>query len=134
MSGVITDIFNIKSNVLSFAKIRGSWAQVGGDTDPYQLNPTVSFGDGWNAGTKLLNLFVPNTLPNTTLKPQKNESIESELTSGFSLTGSDLISLITIRNLSTRSLISLLQLHQATLQKLSMQAVSTIKELRSFLP
>ncbi len=76
VSGVITDIFNIKSNVLSFAKIRGSWAQVGGDTDPYQLNPTVSFGDGWNAGTKLLNLFVPNTLPNTTLKPQKNESIE----------------------------------------------------------
>jgi TonB-linked SusC/RagA family outer membrane protein len=76
VSGVISDIFNIKSNVLSFAKIRGSWAQVGGDTDPYQLNPTVSFGDGWNAGTKLLNLFVPNTLPNTTLKPQKNESLE----------------------------------------------------------
>ena len=76
VSGVITDIFKIKSNVLSFAKIRGSWAQVGMDTDPYQLEPTVSFGDGWNASTKLLNLFVPNTLPNTTLKPQKNESIE----------------------------------------------------------
>ena len=76
VSGVISDIFNIKSNVLSFAKIRGSWAQVGMDTDPYQLQPTVSFGDGWNAGTKLLNLFVPNTLPNTGLKPQKNESIE----------------------------------------------------------
>ena len=76
VSGVITDILNIKSNVLSFAKIRGSWAQVGGDTDPYQLNPTVSFGDGWNASTKLLNLYVPNTLPNTTLKPQKNESLE----------------------------------------------------------
>ncbi len=76
VSGVISDIFNIKSNVLSFAKIRGSWAQVGGDTDPYSLNPTVSFGDGWNASTKLLNLYVPNTLPNTTLKPQKNESLE----------------------------------------------------------
>jgi TonB-linked SusC/RagA family outer membrane protein len=76
VSGVITDIFNIKSNVLSFAKIRGSWAQVGMDTDPYALEPTVAFGDGWNAGTKLLNLYVPNTLPNTELKPQKNESIE----------------------------------------------------------
>jgi outer membrane receptor protein involved in Fe transport len=76
VSGVISDIFNIKSDVLSFAKIRGSWAQVGMDTDPYQLQPTVSFGDGWNASTKLLNLFVPNTLPNTGLKPQKNESIE----------------------------------------------------------
>ncbi len=76
VSGVLTDIFGVKSNVLSFAKIRGSWAQVGMDTDPYQLEPTVSFGDGWNASTKLLNLFVPNTLPNTTLKPQKNESLE----------------------------------------------------------
>lgn len=76
VSGVITDIFGIKSNVLSFAKIRGSWAQVGMDTDPYSLEPTVAFGEGWNAGTKLLNLYVPNTLPNTTLKPQKNESIE----------------------------------------------------------
>ena len=62
VSGVITDIFNIKSNVLSFAKIRGSWAQVGMDTDPYALEPTVSFGEGWNAGTKLLNLYVPNTI------------------------------------------------------------------------
>ena len=31
---------------------------------------------GWNAGTKLLNLDVPNTLPNAELKPQMNESIE----------------------------------------------------------
>jgi TonB-linked SusC/RagA family outer membrane protein len=76
LSGVITDIFNIKSDILSFAKLRGSWAQVGGDTDPYSLDPTVSFGDGWNASTKLLNLYVPNTLPNTGLKPQKNESLE----------------------------------------------------------
>lgn len=75
-SAVITDLFNIKSNVLTFAKIRGSWAHVGGDTDPYQLSPTVSFGDGWNAGTKLLNLFVPNDLPNAMLKPQTNKSIE----------------------------------------------------------
>jgi len=76
ISGVITDILNIESNVLSFAKIRGSWAQVGMDTDPYSLDPTVSFGSGWNASTKLLNLYAPNTLPNTTLKPQTNESIE----------------------------------------------------------
>jgi TonB-linked SusC/RagA family outer membrane protein len=76
LSAVITDLFGIKSDVLSFAKLRASWAQVGGDTDPYQLAPTVSFGEGWNAGTKLLNLFVPNTLPNAQLKPQMNKSIE----------------------------------------------------------
>jgi TonB-linked SusC/RagA family outer membrane protein len=76
LSGVITDLLGIESDVLSFAKLRASWAEVGGDTDPYQLAPTVDFGDGWNASTKLLNLFVPNTLPNSELKPQKNKSWE----------------------------------------------------------
>ncbi|HUX59019.1 MAG TPA: SusC/RagA family TonB-linked outer membrane protein [Bacteroidales bacterium] len=76
LSAVITDLIGLESDVLSFAKLRGSWAQVGGDTDPYSLQPTVSFGDGWNAGTKLLNIGVPNTLPNAELKPQMNESIE----------------------------------------------------------
>lgn len=76
LSAVLTDLFHINSDILSFAKVRGSWAQVGGDTDPYNLLPTVSFGDGWNASTKLLNLFVPNELPNAALRPQKNTSIE----------------------------------------------------------
>jgi TonB-linked SusC/RagA family outer membrane protein len=75
-SGVITDLLGIKSNVLSFAKVRASWAQVGGDTGPFSLAPTVSFGNGWNASPKLLNLYVPNTLPNALLKPQKNNSLE----------------------------------------------------------
>lgn len=76
LSAVITDIFGIESDVLSFAKVRGSWAQVGGDTDPYQLEPTVAFGSGWNASTKLLNLYVPDQLPDAALKPQMNESLE----------------------------------------------------------
>jgi TonB-linked SusC/RagA family outer membrane protein len=76
VSGVLTDLLKIDSKILSFAKIRGSWAQVGGDTDPYALEPTVAFGAGWNGDPKLLNLAVPNTLPNSLLKPQKNESIE----------------------------------------------------------
>ncbi len=73
---MVTDLIGMNSDVLSFAKLRGSWAQVGGDTDPYQLEPTASFGDGWNASTKLLNLFIPNELPDAALKPQMNESIE----------------------------------------------------------
>ncbi|NQU34748.1 MAG: SusC/RagA family TonB-linked outer membrane protein [Bacteroidetes bacterium] len=76
LSGVITEMFDIESDVLSFAKVRGSWAQVGGDTDPYALSPTISFGSSWNADPKLLNLAVPNTLPNSTLKPQQTTSIE----------------------------------------------------------
>ncbi|OFY66816.1 MAG: hypothetical protein A2V64_07115 [Bacteroidetes bacterium RBG_13_43_22] len=76
LSAVVTDLMNIESDILTFAKIRASWAQVGGDTDPYSLEPTVAFGDGWNASTKLLNLYVPNELPDAELKPQMNKSIE----------------------------------------------------------
>jgi len=76
LGAVITDLLGVKSNVLSFAKLRASWAQVGGDTDPYSLEPTVSFGNGWNASTKLLNLTVPQELPNSGLKPQMNKSLE----------------------------------------------------------
>ena len=75
-SAVLTDVFDIKSDVLSFAKVRASWAQVGGDTGPYQLSPTIAFGDSWNADPKLLNLAVPNRLPNANLKPQTQTSLE----------------------------------------------------------
>jgi TonB-linked SusC/RagA family outer membrane protein len=76
LSGIFTDLLNMDSQVLNFGKLRASWAKVGSDTDPYQLLPTLSFGDGWNASTKLLNLFVPNNLPNADLKPQFVTSLE----------------------------------------------------------
>ncbi len=76
LSGIFTDLLNMDSNVLNYGKIRGSWAKVGSDTDPYSILPTMSFGDGWNASTKLLNQFVPNNLPNALLKPQFVTSLE----------------------------------------------------------
>lgn len=76
LSGVFTELLNMDSNVLNFGKLRASYAKVGSDTDPYQLLPTMSFGDGWNASTKLLNQFLPNTLPNENLNPQFVTSTE----------------------------------------------------------
>jgi TonB-linked SusC/RagA family outer membrane protein len=35
---VFTDAFDIANNILSYGKFRASFAQVGNDTDPYQLN------------------------------------------------------------------------------------------------
>lgn len=35
LSFVFSDAFNLDNKVLSFGKIRGSWAQVGNDSDPY---------------------------------------------------------------------------------------------------
>ncbi len=76
VSGIITDLLKIESNILSFAKARVSWAQVGSDTSPYALKETMAFGSGWNAGTKLLNMGVPNNLPNDKLMPEKTTSLE----------------------------------------------------------
>ena len=76
LSAIITDLFNIESNIFSFVKVRGSWAQVGGDTNPYSIYPTLAFGDGWNASTKLLNQYVPNEMPNAELLPQTINSLE----------------------------------------------------------
>jgi hypothetical protein len=59
-------------NWLTFAKIRASFAQVGNDTDPYQLNTTYSFSPGGAAG------FIDRggTLPATNLKPEITSSKE----------------------------------------------------------
>lgn len=75
-SWVVTEMLDVNSNILSFAKLRASWAQVGSDTDPYNLAPVLSLGDGWNAATKYLNQFVPNSLPNDQLQPEKTASFE----------------------------------------------------------
>lgn len=76
LSGIVTDMLNMNSTTMNFAKFRLGWAKVGADTDPYRLYPTLAFGDGWNASTKLLNQAVPNSLPNAELKPAFTESIE----------------------------------------------------------
>ncbi len=57
---------------VSFAKIRGSWAQVGNDTDPYLLTQTYSFSQGGTGG------FVSRdaTQPAETLKPEISSSTE----------------------------------------------------------
>jgi TonB-linked SusC/RagA family outer membrane protein len=68
----VTDAFKIKSDFLSYAKLRGSWAKVGGDTDPYQLSRT------YNASTfNSIALFAPTgTMPPSNLKPESTVSYE----------------------------------------------------------
>jgi len=72
---VFTDAFHISSDILSYGKVRGSWADVGRDTGPFMLQPTYQpLGGGlWN-GNGLYTL--PGTLPNQMLKPEANKSIE----------------------------------------------------------
>lgn len=69
---IITEAFAIDSDVLSFAKIRGSWAQVGGDTGAYKLSRTYSASSFNN-----ISMFSPgSTLPPNNLKPEITSSFE----------------------------------------------------------
>lgn len=74
MSAILSDMFDIQSPVLSLAKIRASWAQVGNDTDPYQLAQVFKSQNPWNANTPI---FAENTiLANSSLRPEQTESYE----------------------------------------------------------
>ncbi|MEX2232049.1 MAG: SusC/RagA family TonB-linked outer membrane protein, partial [Cyclobacteriaceae bacterium] len=60
---------------ISLMKVRGGWARVGNDTDPYRLNQTLSPGN-YNTVTTV---NVPSQLLNPNLLPEEATSIEGGL-------------------------------------------------------
>jgi len=81
LSVVVTDLLDMNSDILSFAKVRGGWAKVGGVgvLNPYSLQQVFQFReDGWG------NTSLP-------FNPQQlnNPNLISETTSGIEL-GADL--------------------------------------------
>nr|HPI46267.1 SusC/RagA family TonB-linked outer membrane protein [Tenuifilaceae bacterium] len=76
VSAVLSDLFQIQSRRLTYAKLRAGWSQVGADTDPYQLKPVYKFGAGWNSSTRMPSIYIPDDYPNDKIKPQKTESFE----------------------------------------------------------
>ncbi len=74
VSAVITELLDLKSNVLSFGKIRASYAQVGNDATPYQLSQTFLSSGSWNGS---LPKFTENTqIANSALKPEITTGLE----------------------------------------------------------
>jgi len=68
----VTEAFKLESDILSYAKLRGSWAQVGGDAGAYQLANTYGVGT-FNA----ISMFsIGSTYPPANLKPQITSSFE----------------------------------------------------------
>lgn len=74
LSFVFTEAFDFSSDFLSYGKLRGGWASVGRDTNPYQLHPTFSPIGGLWQGDGLYSL--PGTLPNSVLRPESSKSTE----------------------------------------------------------
>jgi TonB-linked SusC/RagA family outer membrane protein len=68
LTSIISDLITLPE-VVTFLKLRGSWAEVGNDTSPYQLFRTASVGVG---GVVTLS----NVLPNANLKPETTRSLE----------------------------------------------------------
>ena len=65
----------LKAKWLSYGKIRVSWAQVGSDTDPYQLGLTYALDDK-NYNNYPYGYINNSVIPNKGLKPTKTNSFE----------------------------------------------------------
>jgi TonB-linked SusC/RagA family outer membrane protein len=78
---VLTDALDIKSNVLSYAKVRGGWSKVGADAAPYQLINTYPFITPPFGTNPQLTAASLNLNPN--LKPETTTSSEVGLEAGF---------------------------------------------------
>ncbi|MCY3999519.1 MAG: SusC/RagA family TonB-linked outer membrane protein [Bacteroidetes bacterium] len=73
VSVVLTDALNMPQ-FISFAKIRGSWAQVGGDTNPYQLALTYTLGASHLGQPQ--GRIAQGNIPLASLKPSQTTGIE----------------------------------------------------------
>lgn len=89
-SFVFTDAFKISSDIFSYGKIKGAAAQVGRDTDPYNLSTVYTVA---TFGNNVAGLNFPfngaggfslsNTQGNPELRPEFTRSIEGGINLGF---------------------------------------------------
>ncbi len=74
LSTVLTEFLPIsEKNILSFAKLRVSWAQVGNDTDPYRLRNVYNYATPWN---NFQAVSEPASIPNIDLVPEAINTFE----------------------------------------------------------
>ncbi len=74
LSWIFSEAFNINENVLSFGKIRGGYAQVGGATSPYQT--VATYASSTSAFNGVAQYYFSRELPPLDLKPEQSKSIE----------------------------------------------------------
>ncbi len=61
---------------VSFMKVRGSFAQVGNDTQPYIINTAYSMGISTTSNGKTYSLELPSTVYDANLKPERKQEWE----------------------------------------------------------
>ena len=74
LSALLSKYIDPNQDIFNYFKVRASWAEVGNDTDPYQLVQTFSVpGQGYRG---LTTLSTPNVRLNPDLKPENVTSTE----------------------------------------------------------
>jgi TonB-linked SusC/RagA family outer membrane protein len=71
LTAVVSDLVTLP-DWWTFAKVRGSWAQVGNDTSPYQTVRAANVSGGGSGGF----LQLSTTIPNANLRPEQTEAVE----------------------------------------------------------
>jgi TonB-linked SusC/RagA family outer membrane protein len=84
---IASDAFDLPQ-VISFAKLRGSWAQVGGATvEPYQISQTYTMVQGGHNGRPVqgltTNAALITVVPNPDLRPLTSTTYEGGIEAGF---------------------------------------------------
>lgn len=69
LSGIVTEMLDIKSDLLSYLKLRVSYSEVGNEPEPYLTIPTYSLTGGYPV--------TQTRMPNTDLKPERTKSWEA---------------------------------------------------------
>ena len=77
-SAILSNLFE-HGSWLSFAKIRGSWANVGGDTSPYQLSLLYGLKSLTLNGSSLGTATTTGSIPRYNIKPTSTNSLEGGL-------------------------------------------------------
>jgi TonB-linked SusC/RagA family outer membrane protein len=72
LSWIITEMLDTRSGILTFAKVRASYARVGNETDPYRIDQTYDYSTGGIFGYA----WRDETSSIADLKPEKTKSIE----------------------------------------------------------
>lgn len=80
-SWLFSELLKDKAQWLSYGKLRIGFAQVGNDTDPYQVMSTYSQYTNIDSSTP--GYLLPNTLTNADLKPESTSSWEFGLETSF---------------------------------------------------
>jgi TonB-linked SusC/RagA family outer membrane protein len=74
VSAVVTDLLDVQSDILTFAKVRASLAQVGNDASPYQLAQIFNSSGSWNGSLPKFAESV--SIANSSLKPEITTGLE----------------------------------------------------------